>query len=264
MVFQDYGLFPHLSVRENIGFGLGKSGQNERDRRIKELLTRIDLLDFESAYPHELSGGQQQRVALARSLAPEPELILLDEPFSNLDVGLREKLSRDVREIIKDSGATALMVTHNQHEAFAIADEIGIIMDGKLLQWGSGQDLYHRPRTSVVGRFIGEGAILPGTVKDRTSVETPVGLLKGKLTCNYPAGQKVSVLLRPEDIVHDDGSRCKAMVMESAYRGSHIMYTLQLQSGHNIMALVPSHHDHPEGSAIGIHAVPEDIVVFDA
>ena len=136
MVFQDYGLFPHLTVEGNIAFGLNRSDPSSRQERVAELLERTGLADLAGSYPHEISGGQQQRVALARSLAPEPELILLDEPFSNLDVTLRERLSREVRQIIKDSGATALMVTHNQLEAFAMGDEIGVMMDGVMEQWG--------------------------------------------------------------------------------------------------------------------------------
>ncbi|MCK4985830.1 MAG: ABC transporter ATP-binding protein, partial [Desulfobacterales bacterium] len=145
MVFQDYALFPHLSVKDNVAFGLRNINGKKKEKRIDELLHLVRLVDAAQKFPHEISGGQQQRVALARALAPEPDLLLLDEPFSSLDVTLREQLSTEVREILKEQATTALMVTHNQHEAFAVSDEIGVIQDGKLVQWGTGHNLYHRP-----------------------------------------------------------------------------------------------------------------------
>ena len=135
MVFQDYALFPHLTVEENVAFGLGRNPQEDAHLRVRQLLATVGLHGQGNKYPHELSGGQQQRVALARALAPRPELILLDEPFSNLDVGLRERLSVEVREILKREGSTAVMVTHDQHEAFAMADEIGVMYEGRIQQW---------------------------------------------------------------------------------------------------------------------------------
>src|SRR6185369_15470631 len=134
MVFQDYALFPHLSIEENVAFGLGRKPQEDVHRRVRQLLATVGLGGQGEKYPHELYGGQQQRVALARALAPRPELILLDEPFSNLDVGLRERLSVEVREILKREGSTAIMVTHDQHEAFAMADEIGLMYEGRIQQ----------------------------------------------------------------------------------------------------------------------------------
>ena len=147
MVFQDYALFPHLPVSENIAFGLRKASAGQRNSRVDELLETIGLTGQGNKYPHELSGGQQQRVALARALAPRPQLILLDEPFSNLDVDLRERLSLEVRNILKHEGMTAILVTHDQHEAFAMADEIGIMYEGRIQQWDTPYNLYHRPAT---------------------------------------------------------------------------------------------------------------------
>ena len=143
MVFQDYALFPHLTVIDNIGFGLHQLPKNDRGPRVNELLGTVGLSDAANKYPHELSGGQQQRVALARALAPRPDLLLLDEPFSNLDVSLRERLSLEVREILKSQNTTAILVTHDQNEAFAIADEIGIMHRGEIQQWDSAYNLYH-------------------------------------------------------------------------------------------------------------------------
>jgi iron(III) transport system ATP-binding protein len=154
MMFQDYALFPHLNVEKNIAFGLRRENKNTRAQRVKELLHLVNLEDLAHRYPHELSGGQQQRVALARALAPNPELLLLDEPFSNLDVDTRERLAFEVRDILKKSGHTAILVTHNQTEAFAIADRIGIMRQGNIVQWDTPYGLRHQPANSFVADFI--------------------------------------------------------------------------------------------------------------
>ena len=200
MVFQDYALFPHLSVSDNIGFGLRDMTQKQKCGRIEELLDVVGLSDAESCFPHELSGGQQQRVALARALAPRPDLLLMDEPFSNLDVTLRERLSMEVRDILKRHGISALMVTHNQQEAFAMADVIGVLHQGNLEQWDTAYNLYHRPTSRTVADFIGEGVLLPGRVIGNDAVETGMGVLKGNFTHPCKNGCPANVLLRPEDI----------------------------------------------------------------
>lgn len=154
MMFQDYALFPHLKVGENIGFGLRKLPRQQRQVRIDEMLQLVGLKAYEDRYPHELSGGQQQRVALARALAPEPQLLLLDEPFSNLDVDTRERLAFELRDILKQTGHTALLVTHNHDEAFALADQIGVMARGKLQQWASPAILYDHPVNSYVSDIL--------------------------------------------------------------------------------------------------------------
>jgi len=154
MMFQDYALFPHLNVEGNIAFGLRRWEKTRRQARVRELLDLVGLDEVGHRYPHELSGGQQQRVALARALAPEPELLLLDEPFSNLDVDTRERLAFEVREILKKTGHTALLVTHNQAEAFAIADRIGIMDRGSIVQWDTPYALHHAPATPFVADFV--------------------------------------------------------------------------------------------------------------
>ncbi len=154
MMFQDYALFPHLNVEGNVAFGLRRWEKTRRENRVRELLDLVGLYDARHRFPHELSGGQQQRVALARALAPEPELLLLDEPFSNLDVDTRERLAFELREILKKTGHTALLVTHNQAEAFAIADRIGIMQAGNIVQWDTPYALHHAPATPFVADFI--------------------------------------------------------------------------------------------------------------
>jgi len=254
MVFQDYALFPHLDVAGNIGFGL----RGERDARVRELAALVGLSGELDKYPHEISGGQQQRVALARALAPRPELLLLDEPFSNLDVDLRERLSHELRDIIKASGATAILVTHDQHEAFAMADEIGILHEGRIQQWDSAYNLYHRPANRFVADFVGQGVFLPARAHGSGQLEIELGVLQGD------AGGKdnLEVLLRPDDVVHDDAAPTQAEVVHKAFRGAEILYTLRLASGRKVLALVPSHHNHALGERIGIRLDVDHVVAF--
>ncbi len=160
MMFQDYALFPHLTIEKNVGFGLRLWDKGKRIQRVREMLDLVGLSDVAKRYPHELSGGQQQRVALARALAPEPELLLLDEPFSNLDVDTRERLAFEVRDILKDTGHTALLVTHNQAEAFAIADRIGVMEKGVIVQWDTPYGLHHQPVSDFVADFVRREALM--------------------------------------------------------------------------------------------------------
>lgn len=270
VVFQDYALFPHLSVAENIAFGLRKLAKPQRAQRVQTLLTLVGLSLQSDKYPHELSGGQQQRVALARALAPEPDLLLLDEPFSNLDVDLRERLAAEVRDILKASGTTAVLVTHDQHEAFAIADQIGIMRSGEIVQWDSAYNLYHRPASRFVADFIGHGVFTPGVMDipgARVNIELGcLPLWQGMDICatsEKDIGQ-VDVLLRADDVVHDDDSALKAEVVRKAFRGAEFLYTLKLPSGQPLLALVPSHHNHAIGEKIGIRVCADHVVTFPA
>ncbi|MGB8433567.1 MAG: ABC transporter ATP-binding protein [Burkholderiales bacterium] len=269
MVFQDYALFPHLTVLENIAFGLHGIARGERNRRAAEYLAGVGLSGESDKYPHELSGGQQQRVAIARALAPRPDLLLLDEPFSNLDVDLRERLGQEVRDIIKRSNTTAVLVTHDQQEAFAIADEIGIMHEGEIKQWDNAYNLYHRPVNRFVADFVGQGVFLPGSVRSARELDIELGALRGdipeicEIGCDACGkGCQVDVLLRPDDIVHDDASRLRAEVIHKAFRGAEILYTLRLASGRKVLALVPSHHNHALGEHIGIRLDVDHVVAF--
>ncbi len=262
MVFQDYALFPHLDVVANIGFGLHRLSRTERQHRIEKWLRIVHLDNAAGKYPHELSGGQQQRVALARALAPQPELLLLDEPFSNLDVNLRENLSLEIREILKNQNITAILVTHDQSEAFAIADKIGVMFNGKIEQWDTAYNLYHQPVNRRVADFIGQGAILPGKVISTQQIEIELGVLNGKIPFDCPTGSKVDVLMRPDDIIHEDTSPQQAAILHKAFRGAEILYTLQLESGDKILSLAPSHHNHEVGEKIGIKLAAEHLTAF--
>jgi iron(III) transport system ATP-binding protein len=269
MVFQDHALFPHLRVAENVAFGLRGLAERERAARVAELLATVGLERLGGKYPHELSGGQQQRVALARALAPRPKLLLLDEPFSGLDADLRERLSLEVREVLKRSGTTALLVTHDQHEAFAMADEIGVMREGRIDQWARPYDLYHRPATQFVADFVGQGVFLSGRCVGEREIETELGRLPalvpgdcGPGCADCPDGCRVSVLLRPDDVVHEEGAPTTAEVVAKAFRGAEFLYTLRLASGVQVLSLVPSHHDHPIGERIGIRLDVDHVVVF--
>ena len=268
MVFQDYALFPHLDVARNVAFGLTHLAPAERSARVQESLALVGLAQSGHLYPHQLSGGQQQRVALASALAPKPRLLLLDEPFSNLDVDLRERLAHEVRGILKAAGATALFVTHDQLEAFAIGDRIGVMHEGRLQQWDEAYALYHRPATRFVAEFIGHGVFAHAQISLREShvvVSTALGDLKDMEECPLPgayADGLCDVLLRADDIVHDDDSPVKAQILRKSFRGSEFLYTLRLQSGETVMAHVPSHHDHALQEWIGIRAEVEHVVTF--
>lgn len=262
MVFQDYALFPHLDIAANVGFGLGKQSRVERERRVAEMLALVGMESMARRYPHELSGGQQQRAALARALAPAPQLMLLDEPFSNLDAELREKLAQDVRAILKDSGTTALLVTHDQHEAFAMADKVGVMQAGQICQWSTPYDLYHRPVDRFVAGFVGEGAWLPAQLNAQGAVVTELGEFSAMLCIDSPEKQHFDVLIRPDDVLHDDTAPLQARVAAKAFRGAEFLYTLSLPSGRQLLSLVSSHHDHQIGEEIGIRLEVDHLIAF--
>jgi iron(III) transport system ATP-binding protein len=258
MVFQEHALFPHLTAARNISFGIARE-KPETENRVRELAALTGITDILGKYPHELSGGQQQRVALARALAPRPDLLLLDEPFSNLDTGMRERLSLELREILKATGATAVLVTHDQHEAFAMADEIGVMRDGRIEQWDSAYNLYHRPANRFVADFVGQGVFLPAEALNDRQLRIELGVLNADVP---HGGGALEVLLRPDDVIHDDAAPTQAEVVHKAFRGAEILYTLKLASGRRVLALVPSHHNHALGERIGIRLDVDHVVAF--
>jgi len=273
MVFQDFALFPHLDLESNIGFGLhgGHGDRQQRRRRVQDMLELVGLGGMQGKFPHQLSGGQQQRVALARALAPQPQLLLLDEPFSSLDVELRERLAEEVRRILKQAGITALMVTHDQMEAFAVGDVVGVMQQSRLEQWDQPYALYHRPATRFVADFIGHGMFVPGALVGSAgdmAMETPLGRLHDvsrvmeTLRSDAIPGAPFDVLLRSDDVVHDDLSPFKARIVRKSFRGADFLYTLQLDDGLELLSLVPSHHDHAVGEAIGIRLEVNHVVAF--
>lgn len=265
VMFQDYALFPHLSVADNIGFGLHRESRPARDERVRQLLRLIGLSSQGGKFPHELSGGQQQRVALARALAPRPELLLLDEPFSSLDVDLRERLAGEVRDILKEAGATAMLVTHDQAEAFAMADEIGVMNQGAIAQWDTAYNLYHHPRTAFVAGFVGSGVFVPGERLNGSDsdIKLELGVTRTSAPIEVDA-QYLSVLLRPDDVWPDPASPFRGVLVHKAFRGPDYVYTLRLPSGSEILAYVPREDGHQVGEEIGIKLGVGRVLAFAA
>jgi iron(III) transport system ATP-binding protein len=262
MVFQDYALFPHLNVFDNVAFGLRQKKRKQVAKKVMEMLELVKLQTLAKSFPHELSGGQQQRVALARALAMQPRLLLMDEPFSNLDVSLREELSVEVRKILEQAGTTTLFVTHNQQEAFALADTIGVMRQGIICQWDTPYTLYHEPADPFISDFIGEGKRISGHIAGDGIVETGLGPFPLPETLDFVRGQEVSMLIRPEDILHDEGSMLRAKVLQRTFRGAGIMYELELAQGDIVQALVPSSCDHAQGEMLGIRPDVGHVVLF--
>jgi iron(III) transport system ATP-binding protein len=263
MVFQDYALFPHLTIADNVGFGLGHLHKPERRRKVMELLTLVQLQEQADNYPHELSGGQQQRVALARALAPEPTLILLDEPFSNLDADLRRRLSLDVRGILKTLGISAILVTHDQQEAFAMCDQVAVLRDGKIQQWDVPYNLYHEPANRFVASFVGQGGFIPGTALGPDIVESELGVIHGNRAYRWQPGTPIDILIRPDDIVHDPGSDLRPKVVEKTFAGTSTLYRFRCSENTEFEALFRSHLDFNPGDYVPVRVETDHLIAFE-
>jgi len=246
IVFQDYALFPHLSVHENIAFGLTEMDEASIDERVAELLELVDLQAHEEKMPGQLSGGQQQRVALARSLAPEPDVLLLDEPFSNLDVRLRVEMREEVRRILKRAGVTAISVTHDQEEALSISDRVAIVNDGSVAQIGDPAEVFENPESRFVASFLGQASFLSAHVADDT-LETGLGSF-GRERLNGPieayGGAMIDVLVRPDDLqaMPTSEPRADVYVVHRQYNGPSFIYRVELHSGDVVHCM----HNHVE------------------
>jgi len=263
MVFQDLALFPHMTVRKNVAFGIAGQSRKTITSRVNELLDLVGMQRYADSYPHQLSGGQQQRVALIRAMAPRPPVLLLDEPFSSQDTERRVQLAHEVREILKRDGITAVLVTHDQYEAFAIADHIGVMSKGRLRQWDDAYSLYHTPADRFVADFIGEGVFLCGNTLEDNVIQTELGTIHGELNAEVPAGTLIELLVRPDDIIHDDESPNKATVIARDFRGADHLYTLRMPGNTRLLCLAPSHHNHLVGEQFGIRLQLDHLVIFD-
>lgn len=263
MVFQDYALFPHLTIADNVGFGLHKESRQERRQKVMELLHLVHLQDLADNYPHELSGGQQQRVALARALAPEPTLILLDEPFSNLDTDLRRRLSLDVREILKTLGISGILVTHDQQEAFAMCDQVAVLKDGTIQQWDVPYNLYHEPANRFVAGFVGQGGFIPGKALGPDTIESELGIIHGNRAYKWAEGTLVDVLIRPDDIVYDGDSDLKPKVVEKTFAGTSTLYRFRCSEDTEFEALFRSHLDFHLGEHVPVRVEADHLIAFE-
>jgi iron(III) transport system ATP-binding protein len=246
MVFQDYALFPHLSVEGNVGFGLQRRSGAER-----VALVRSTLEHKAESYPHELSGGERQRVALARALAPEPELVLLDEPFSSLDASLRAGLRREVELILRDAGATALLVTHDQEEALSLADRLAVMNEGRIVQVGAPVDVYGRPATRWAAQFVGEVNVLAGMARGE-GVETELGVFD----LPTPASGPVHVAVRPEQLELRADAHGNAKVVEREFRGHDVLYRLQHEGGRTVLVQLSSLELFEVGARVFVRPAP--------
>ena len=280
IVFQDLALFPHLTVADNVAFGLRSRRERDPGGRVSEMLALVGLERHAARYPHQLSGGEQQRVAIARTLAPRPELVLLDEPFSHLDAGLAVQVREEALTTLREAGVTVVLVTHDQEEALAVGDEVAVLHDGRLVQVGTPDQVFHRPATTFVATFLGAADFLPARRSgDRAS--TSLGEVRilagpgGRATSTggaAPLGDHVEVLVRPHDLRLDspargsgaDGGGAGATVTRTEFRGAAVLHWLRLDDGGQVRALVPHDLAHPVGATVVAHlAGDHPLVAFE-
>ena len=261
IIFQDLALFPHLSCKDNILFGITNYSADHKRQRLDRLCNLLDITSIKDKFPHEISGGQQQRIAIARALAPGPEILLLDEPFSALDEELKETLIHDVKNLLKEEKITTIVITHNIKEAFQLSDKIAFLDNKKIIQFDTAYNLYHKPYTKEIANFCGIGSFIKGTVIDNNHVSTILGDLFGD-TSKYKVGSNVSVMIRPDDIIHDDNSSQSAKVLEKIFFGSDFLYKLEISEGEKIFCYTPSHHNHAINEVIGIKPVIDHLILF--
>ena len=259
MVFQEYALFPHLRVQDNIAFGLSQSTQSLRATRVQEMLRLTGLEGFERRYPHELSGGQQQRVALARALVQNPIVLLLDEPFSNLDPDMSGRMRQELHDLLRRTKTTTILVTHDHDEAFAMADRIAVLNQGRLEQFDTPEMMYHLPATPFVADFVGQADFIPGTVS-HGMVQTELGEFPDTLECQD--GTTVVVMIRPDDIhlVPTEGARSR--VISRQFRGSENLYTVSLPSGQIVHSSQGSTSIYEAGTAVELRVLATHTVLF--
>jgi iron(III) transport system ATP-binding protein len=261
MMFQDFALFPHLNVRDNVAFGVNGLSRRARRQRADELLELVSLPHSAAAWPHELSGGQQQRVALARALAPEPELLLMDEPFSSLDTELRTQLAGEIRDLLIADGVSALLVTHDQDEAFAMADSVSLLNAGRVEQSDSPYQLYHRPASPFVATFIGGGSVINARANAEEGLEPDLGRLD-LARWPLPDGRNLQLLLRPHSLRFEADSTLRLRIVDRRFLGAQTLFRLALADGQQVNCLAPGHIEAQRGDTLPVQASLEDAVFF--
>ena len=261
VIFQDLALFPHLTVRENICFGLNNIDSAKQQNRAKKLEDLLSIENITDRYPNQISGGQQQRVAIARAIAPKPNLLLLDEPFSALDYELKDNLMNDIMKLIKSENITAILITHSAEEAFKMSDKIAFISNNTITQFANPYDMYHRPNSKEIANFFGISSYITAKITDSSHINCILGDFVGMVD-QYNKDDKVELLIRPDDIIHDDNSLFSAKVTEKTFRGSDFLYELELKDGQKIFCYAPSHHNHQVNEVIGIKLDLDHLVIF--
>ena len=261
VIFQDLALFPHLTVRENICFGLNNIDSTQQQNRAKKLENLLSIENITNRYPNQISGGQQQRVAIARAIAPKPNLLLLDEPFSALDYELKDNLMSDIMKLIKSENITAILITHSAEEAFKMSDKIAFISNNTITQFANPYDMYHRPNSKEIANFFGISSYITAKITDSSHINCILGDFVGMVD-QYNKDDKVELLIRPDDIIHDDNSLFSAKVTEKTFRGSDFLYELELKDGQKIFCYAPSHHNHQVNEVIGIKLDLDHLVIF--
>ena len=260
MVFQEYALFPHLRVTDNVGFGLNQLSAHDRRRRVDDMLSLTGLSEYGHRYPHELSGGQQQRVALARALAPQPVLLLLDEPFSNLDPDMTYKMRGELHDLLKKTQTTAVLVTHDHEEAFTMADQVAVLHQGRLEQFASPETTYHLPASRFVAEFVGQADFIPGEIHHHVVV-TEIGDLP--LPQGYQGSNQVDVMIRPDDLEIRGSGSGSARIETRQFRGSENLYGLRLESGHLVHCSESSTQFYALNAQVELKVKATHTVIFD-
>lgn len=258
MIFQDYALFPHLTVGKNIAFGLKGMSSIDKETRVNDMLELVHLKGLEDRYPHQLSGGQQQRVAIARALANKPDLLLLDEPFSNIDTQVRQDLIKEIRRIFKAQGVTAIFVTHSREEAFAFSDKLAVMNKGVIEQYGTATELYYRPSSRFVADFLGYGSYVPVNVNESGEMQTPLG--NWSVSEFVPEGESFW-LLRPQHLTIDASDDGEAIVRDQQFMGDSSRYLIDV-NGHQL--LVHAHEPIEIGQRVNLHIREHQPVLFPA
>ena len=260
MVFQDYALFPHLTVRGNIEFGIDKMGRTEKKQRLDELLELTGLDDLAGRFPHQLSGGQQQRVAMARALGPKPHVLLLDEPFSNLDTEMRQAMRIEVRDLLKSLGTTTILVTHDQQEAMTVADRMAVMLHGRVEQIDVPEIVYHYPATRAVASFVGQGTFVPATIAGAMA-ESDVGNFELE---EQGAQEQVDLLIRPRDVTLEVDPDGVAVVTARTFHGAETTYVIQLPCGVQLQSNQPSYISISPGTRVRVRCNRVRLAAYDA
>ncbi|WP_162047144.1 ABC transporter ATP-binding protein [Vibrio taketomensis] len=259
MIFQDYALFPHLTVEQNVAFGLRNISQEEQQAKVTEMLELVHLEQYRERYPHQLSGGQQQRVAIARSLAYKPDLLLLDEPFSNIDTQVRHELISEIRKIFKQQGVTAIFVTHSREEAFAFADKMAVMNHGVIEQYGTASELYYQPSSKFVADFLGGGSYLSAKRISESEFDTDLGLIEAIAQQPIELEAACELLLRPQHVQISADDESGVRVMEQQFMGDHCRYVIDA-NGHKLYA--SSSEPLSIGQAVAVKVETQGILAF--